>query len=239
MSEYPRPVRLPGEPSPPREPYQSERHDEPPAVVDDDLDRYGAEEAAARVTERIAQVPAGTAHAAGDGRLLLDPPWDRQRDRVEGPLDPRTTLVVFGAYGTPASRPLAAVLDHVREHHVTDVAISWRHYPDPVAHPHAVSLALATEAADLRGRFWALTHELLRMHHHSPADLNDAFRHLNLDPAIMLDAMRAGTGADRIVDDVTSARRSGVTYTPALFIDGERYDGELDPAAVAAALTIG
>jgi hypothetical protein len=239
VSEYPHPVRLPGEPSPPREPYEPDRRGDPPPVVDADTDRFGAEEAAARLTSRLAQVAAGAAQAAGDGRLLLEPSWDPQRDRVDGPPEPRRTLVVFGAHGTPASRPLGHVLAHVREQHAATVAVAWRHYPDPVAHPDAVMLALAAEAAALRGRFWALTRELLRAHHHDPADLHAAFLHVALDPAVMLEAMRADTGADRIVDDVASARRSGVIYAPALFVDGERYAGELDPAAVSAALTAG
>jgi hypothetical protein len=57
-----------------------------------------------------------------------------------------------------------------------------------------------------------------------------------LDPARTLDAMRAGTGADRIVADTTSALTSAVVFTPALFIDGERYRGELELEAVSAAL---
>jgi protein-disulfide isomerase len=48
--------------------------------------------------------------------------------------------------------------------------------------------------------------------------------------------MRAGTGADRISADVASASASGVTFWPALFVNGERFEGELDPAAVSAAL---
>jgi protein-disulfide isomerase len=48
--------------------------------------------------------------------------------------------------------------------------------------------------------------------------------------------MRAGRGADRIADDVAGGLASGVTFSPALFVDGERYGGELDPAAVSAAL---
>ena len=43
--------------------------------------------------------------------------------------------------------------------------------------------------------------------------------------------MRAGTGADRIVADTASALASGVVFTPALFIDGERYRSELEPEA--------
>ena len=48
--------------------------------------------------------------------------------------------------------------------------------------------------------------------------------------------MRAGTGTDRIVDDVASALASGVAFSPALFINGERYDGEPASRAVSAAL---
>ena len=74
------------------------------------------------------------------------------------------------------------------------------------------------------------------MRHHTPGDLHTAMRHVALDPAHVTEVMRAGTGADRIVDDVASALASAVTYSPALFINGERYPGELDPAAVSAAL---
>jgi hypothetical protein len=48
--------------------------------------------------------------------------------------------------------------------------------------------------------------------------------------------MRAGTGADRIAEDVASALSSGVTFPPALFVNGEHYEGELDAVAVSAAL---
>jgi 2-hydroxychromene-2-carboxylate isomerase len=235
MTEYPRPVRLPGEPAPPQEPYQGRGDREPPAVVDDDIDVFRAEEAAALVTRRIEDVQAGAVGRAANGRPLLSPPWEPGLDHVDGPSSPRATLVVFGAHGTPASRPLAAVLAHVRDRHATTVGVSWRHHPDPAAHPHAVILALATEAAAVRGRFWALTRELLLAHHHDPADVHAAMVRVGLDPAPTLAAMRAGTGADRIVDDVTSALRSGVTYSPALFVDDERYDGELDPIEVSAA----
>jgi hypothetical protein len=47
---------------------------------------------------------------------------------------------------------------------------------------------------------------------------------------------RVGIGADRIVADTTSALASGVVFIPVLFIDGDRHRGELEPAAVSAAL---
>jgi 2-hydroxychromene-2-carboxylate isomerase len=74
------------------------------------------------------------------------------------------------------------------------------------------------------------------MRHDDPADLSTAMTHAGLDPARTLDATRAGTGSDGIVADTTSAMASGVVYSPALFIDGARYQGELEPEAVSAAV---
>jgi hypothetical protein len=236
MPEFPPPIRLPGEPPLPREPHERPHRHEPPAVVDEDVDLFGAEEVAARLAERIELVPAGAVRLADDGRALLAPPFAATRDRVDGPPSPGASLVVFGAHGTPASRPLGSLLAHVRERYPTTVAVAWRHYPDPVAHPRATVLALAAEAAAAVGKFWPFTRELLQMRHDDPADVHAAMLRASADPARAAEAMRAGTGADRIVDDVASALASGVTYTPALFVNGERYRGDLDPAAVSAAL---
>jgi 2-hydroxychromene-2-carboxylate isomerase len=224
MPEFPPPIRLLGEPPLPDEPYADHAaRDEPPA---DDRDLFGAEHAAAVLSARLESLRAAPARVAGDGRLLLSPPFSLARDHVAGPLAAPRTLVVFGAFGTPASRALGRVIEELRYAHPATVRIAWRHYPDPEAHPHAVVLALAAEAAAARGRFWALTMALLRMRHNDPPDLHAAFVRAGLDPDLMLAAMRAGTGADRIAADVASALSSGVAYSPALFVDGERYDGE-------------
>jgi Na+:H+ antiporter, NhaA family len=236
MEEFPPPIRLPGEPEPPREAYETPHRREPPDVVDNDVDLFGAEAAAAELTERLEHVRVDAARLGAGGRPLLSPPFDPDRDRVDGPTPARAKLVVFAAHGTPFARALGNVLSHVRERHPSSVGVAWRHYPDPVAHPRAVVLALAAEAAAASGRFWPLTRELLRMRHDGPADLHAAMLHAGLDPERAIEAMRVGTGADRIADDVASALASGVTFSPALFVNGERYEGELDPEAVSAAL---
>jgi hypothetical protein len=234
--EYPPPIRLPGEAAAPPEPYAIHHHTEVPGVVDDDTDRFGAEAAAARLAPRLARVEARPARVADDGRLLLMPPLAPGHDRIEGPASGRATVVVFGAYGTPSSRSLGALLDAIRRRHPATVGVAWRHYPDPAAHPPAVVLALAAEAAAQAGRFWTLTRELLRLRHHEPGDLHDAIVRSSLDPDHILELMRRGAGADRIADDVASALSSGVTFAPALFIAGERYRGELRAASVLAAI---
>jgi hypothetical protein len=193
------------------------------------------DDAAARLVALLERVPREPVRFAGDGRSLLSPPLLTTRDRFDGPVTARATLLVFAAHATPASPTLGAVLERARERHL----VAWRHYPDPAAHPRAVTFALATEAAAMHGKFWALTRELLRLRHDDPEDLHAAMLRAGLDPQRALDAMRAGAGSDRIVEDVTSAHASGVEYVPALFVNGERYRGPLEADAVIAALDAG
>src|SRR4051794_29557758 len=233
---FPPPIRLPGQPEPPPREVPEKRRHSPPRIVDEPIDAYGAEATAAALAERLARVRSSAVRVAHDGLDLLTPPFTPGRDRVDGPQWARSTLVVFGAHGTPLSRLVGRVLAAVRTRDPATVAIAWRHFPDPAAHPQAAVLALAAEAAAAQGRFWALTRELLSARHHDPIDVSQAMVRAGLDPGRTLGAMRAGTGADRIVADTVSALASGVVFPPALFIDGERYRGELEPDAVSAAL---
>jgi Na+:H+ antiporter, NhaA family len=234
--EFPPPLQLPGEPALPAEPYLRPAPGEPPGG---EGDGSGLAATAAQVTARLEAVEPVAARYAPDGRRLLSPPLAIARDHIAGPVDAPATLLVFGAFGTPAGRTLGQLIDGVRARHPATVRVAWRHYPDPGAHPHAVVLALAAEAAAARGHFWALTRELLRLRHSDPVDLHAALVRAGLDPDRTLEAMNAGTGADRIADDVASATASGVVFTPALFVDGERYEGPLEAAAVGDALVNG
>src|SRR5882724_8258400 len=131
---YPRPIRLPGQPEPPREVPEERRHS-PPKIVDEPIDAYGAEAAAADLAERLEQVPSGELRVTDDGVDLLAPPFTPGRDRVDGPQWARSTLVVFGAHGTPSSRLVGRLLAAIRTRDPATVAIAWRHFPDPAAHP--------------------------------------------------------------------------------------------------------
>ena len=209
-------------------------HEFPPPL--EDADRFGAEDAAARLAQRLDALQPKPVVLAADGRPQLWPQFSPARDHVAGPVSARVTLVFFGAFGTPSSVALGRAVERIRERHMATVRIAWRHYPDVATHPRAIMLALAAEAAATRGRFWALTRELLRLRHDDPQDLHAAMLRAGLDPERTIEAMRAGTGEDRVVDDVASALASGVAFTPALFIDNERFEDEIDEATVSAAV---
>src|SRR3954454_19491141 len=123
--EFPPPIRLPGERPPPPEPTPIHRRYEVPDVVDEATDRYGVEEAAARVAERLTRVEPHAARVAEDGEILLTPPLAGAHARIAGPAWGPATVVVFGAHGTQSSRSLGAVLDAVRRRHPATIGVAW------------------------------------------------------------------------------------------------------------------
>ena len=204
---------------------------------DDAIEVATPTEAVLALARRIRAVRASSAPLLVDRPGVLTPPVSDTRDHVQGPVW-APSLVVFGAYGTPASRPLGNLLDRLRDEHAGEVRVVWRHLPDPEAHPRSVELALAAEAAATESRFWSMHRELLAMRHDAPEDLHAAARLADVDFYRLVDRMSAGAGAgaDRIVAHVESAVASTATHSPALFVNGERYRGDLEVAAVWAAL---
>jgi hypothetical protein len=129
---FPPPIRLPGQPELPREVPEERRYAQP-KIVDEPIDAYGAEAAAADLAERLEQVRSGALRVTDDGVDLLAPPFTPGRDRVDGPQWARSTLVVFGAHATPSSRLVGRVLAAIRTRDPATVAIAWRDFPDPAA----------------------------------------------------------------------------------------------------------
>jgi protein-disulfide isomerase len=196
------------------------------------IDTPGTGDSVRRLARRIGVV---RSRPAPTDPAVLTPPLSPSRDHVEGP-EWAPSLVVFGSYGTPASRPLGRLLAELRDANPASLRLAWRHLPAADDHPRSVGLALAAEAAAAQSRFWAMNRELLAIHHDDFEDLHAAARRADVDFDRLLDRMRAGVGADRIVADVESAGASGVASAPTLFVNGERFSGDLDAPTVRAAL---
>ena len=138
-------------------------------------------------------------------------------------------MVVYGDFLCPYCRRLGQVLTRLRQAVGERLGYVFRYFPNERAHPGAQLVARAAEAAARQGRFWEM-HDALYTHQ------------LPLDQSIVLEI--AGTlGLDmkrferdlgdprleqRVAEDLADGRRNGVTGTPALFVDGIRYDGAWD-----------
>jgi NhaA family Na+:H+ antiporter len=144
------------------------------------------------------------------------------RDHVRGPRDAAVTIVEYGDVECPYCGRLEPVLQELLATR-DDVRVVWRHFPLIEPHPHAYSAALALEAAG--ARFWEL-HDLLIAHQDTLGRTALAAHavSLGLPPESVL--RPASDRFDvRVRDDFDSGVASGVEGTPALFVNGQRFEG--------------
>lgn len=109
------------------------------------------------------------------------------------------------------------------------VRLRVRHFPIREKHPRADATARAAEAAGRQGRFWEM-HDLLyeRFEAVTDDDLKSYAAQLGLDVAQFEADVADPAIAAAIEEDRDAGLAAGVTGTPGLFLDGERYTGFYD-----------
>ena len=153
---------------------------------------------------------------------------DPDRDHIRGPLDAPVTVVEYGDFECPyCGQAEPTVRELLAER--GDVRYVWRHLPLRDVHPRAEMAARASEAAGVQGAFWDL-HDRLLDHQDElrPVDLERHVTELGLDVERFHRDLRSPDVAERVVADVDSADRSGVSGTPTFFVNGRRHYGAYD-----------
>src|SRR4051795_741501 len=165
---------------------------------------------------------------------MLTPPFVRDYDHCQGEGGP--ALVLFGDYQDPESaqahRAIAGLFDRW-----PPFPYAWRHLPLGERHEHANGAALAAECAAAQDAFWAFHHVLLaRQEALSVPDLLNYAGQIGLDVAVLMEDLMDEQYAERVLDNIRSAVESGAKATPAIFIEGVRWEGDWEPDALEGAL---
>jgi protein-disulfide isomerase len=113
----------------------------------------------------------------------------------------------------------------------------YRHFPLTSSHPHAEIAAESAEAAGMQGAFWPM-HDTLFANQTAlaPRDLVGYAAALGLDAARVATELEQRVYEPNVREDFMSGVRSGVSGTPTFFINGVRYDGDYDLAALVRAV---
>lgn len=164
-------------------------------------------------------------------RRVLTPPVS-DRDHRLGPDDAAVTVLMYGDFECPYCARTHPILTTLREEMGDTLRLAYRHYPLIRVHPHAQRAAEASEAAGAQGTFWPMYDALTAHHDTLDAERIDALAaDLGLDMERLREHLDTHAFADRVRADYRSGIQSGVDGTPALFINGQRYEGtlRLDP----------
>ncbi|MBB2922828.1 DsbA family protein [Cellulomonas cellasea] len=158
---------------------------------------------------------------------------------VLGPLDAPVTVVEYGDLECPYCRAAAPVLRELVEGSGGQVRLVWRHFPLFEVHPHALTAALAAEAAGAHGLFWPMQELLFsRQDRLTDADLRAYAAELGLDPDEVA-GERAQVHADAVERDYLEGVAAGIRGTPTLLFGGVRYRGPIELDAMRVALGVG
>jgi protein-disulfide isomerase len=144
----------------------------------------------------------------------------------------------YGDYECPFCGQAQPIVKEIQKRLGGDLLFAFRNFPLTNMHPHAEHAAEAAEAAGAQGNFWGM-HDILFENQGAleDEDLAKYTAELGLDERRLIPEVNSSVYAPRIREDFKSGARGGVNGTPTFFINGERYDGELNLKYLLNALT--
>ena len=163
-------------------------------------------------------------------------------DHSQGGEDAEVTLVEYGDFECPYCGAAYPILKRVQQRLGMRLRFVFRHFPIAESHPHAEAAAEASESVTAQGgpkAFWRM-HDLIFEHQRSlkHGDLARYAEEAGAKGDVVLTDLDEGRYRELVQESFMGGVRSGVNGTPALFIDGVRYDGPRDEETLVAALTL-
>jgi len=142
-------------------------------------------------------------------------------DHVKGSRDAPVTVIEYGDFECPSCRQAEPAVKLMLTRYEREVRLVFRHFPQEVAHPHALAAAEAAESAAAQGQFWPM-HDLLLEHqtHLDQRHLERYASQLGLDLPRFIAELDDHVYLQRVREQMASARSLHLHATPAFFING-------------------
>jgi protein-disulfide isomerase len=151
---------------------------------------------------------------------------------VKGAEGSAVTLVEFSDFQCPYCFAAAAKLNAVLKAYPGKVKLIFKQFPLET-HSQAALASYAAIAALRQGKFWEM-HDALFAHRRDlsrPAILGLA-KDLGLDTKRFQADLDSAETKKTVAADVQDGERAGVEGTPSVYVDGQKYNGNLDLAAI-------
>ena len=169
-------------------------------------------------------------------KILLDPV---RTDVVtagypsRGPDNAVVTIVEFSDFECPFCGGLYPTLKTIEKNYADKVRLVYRQFPLTNMHPHAQKAAEAALCANDQKRFWDFHDSMFGDQQHLTVDdLKKRALDMKLNTAAFNSCLDSGMKGDAVKKDIDEGHAVGVSGTPAMFINGRFYSGNLPYADI-------
>jgi protein-disulfide isomerase len=151
---------------------------------------------------------------------------------VCGPADARITLVEFSDFECPFCSAAVKQVDTVMAAYPKDVKLIYKQFPLSM-HPHAQLAAEASLAAREQGKFWEMYDVMFKNYRTlSRENIMLWAKQLGLDMNKFTTEIDSHKYKAEVKKDIEDGEAANVYGTPAFYINGKQYNGEVSVAAL-------
>jgi protein-disulfide isomerase len=149
-----------------------------------------------------------------------------------GPATAKVVLVEFSDFECPYCAQAAAEIRHIASTYPKDIRLVYKQFPLSM-HPHAEMAAAASLAAQEQGKFWEMHDKLFaNFRQLNKEKVNEWAQELGLDMDKFKAALDSPQLKATVQQDLREGEFAGVNGTPALFLNGKHYNGQITLAAL-------
>jgi protein-disulfide isomerase len=157
---------------------------------------------------------------------MLKSPFNSSRDHYQGSLYAPVEIIEYGDFQCLHCAEVYTEVKLLIEALENKIRFVYRHYPIHTIHPLAIDAAIATEAAAMQGKFWAM-HDMI--FENQKLLLRSSFstfaREINLDLEQYESSQKYKQLFHKVINDFEGGVKSNVAGTPTFFINGKKYNG--------------
>jgi protein-disulfide isomerase len=162
----------------------------------------------------------------------VDVPAVTDKDHIRGKKDASVVLIEYSDFECPFCGRHHPNMKKLLEEFPNDVAWVYRHFPLS-SHPEAKPAAIASECAGEQGKFWEYTDALFENQSRLGEDLYaELALTLRLNTSDFKTCLTSGRYDDFVAEQEAGGVASGVTGTPATFVNGKIVAGALPYATI-------
>lgn len=150
-------------------------------------------------------------------------------DHIRGNINGLLELVEYGDFECGNCGHAYPIIKEILREMDDDLKFVFRNFPLTKVHSHALNAAIATEAAGLQNKFWEM-HDIVfeNQEQLESDDLLFYAEKIKLNVPQFINDFKKDTLLRKVEADFESGTRSGVNRTPSFFINGIKYEGDLE-----------